>query len=63
MFDKTFSNGKIRYVTIVDLAEMIKLGIQTLIPLRKVHIALFSSGVRLKHAVGRVYFPLASGTG
>ena len=31
--------------------------------LRKVHIALFSSGVRLKHAVGRVYFPLASGTG
>ena len=34
----------------------------TLIPLRKVHIALFSSGVRLKHAAGRVYFPLASGT-
>ena len=28
MFDKTFSNGKMSYVTIVDLAEMIKLGIQ-----------------------------------
>ena len=34
----------------------------TLTPLRKVHIALFSSGVRLKHAKGKVYFPLASGT-
>ena len=29
VFDKNFSNGKIRYVTIVDLAEMIKLGIQS----------------------------------
>ena len=29
MFDKTFSNGKMSYVTIVDLAEMIKLGIQS----------------------------------
>ena len=29
VFDKTFSNGKISYVTIVDLAEMIKLGIQS----------------------------------
>ena len=28
VFDKTFSNGKMSYVTIVDLAEMIKLGIQ-----------------------------------
>ena len=28
VFDKTFSNEKISYVTIVDLAEMIKLGIQ-----------------------------------
>ena len=27
--DKTFSNGKMSYVTIVDLAEMIKLGIQS----------------------------------
>ena len=29
VFDKTFSNGKMSYVTIVDLAEMIKLGIQS----------------------------------
>ena len=29
VFDKNFSNGKISYVTIVDLAEMIKLGIQS----------------------------------
>ena len=29
MFDKNFSNGKMIYVTIVDLAEMIKLGIQS----------------------------------
>ena len=29
MFDKTFSNGKMSYVTIVYLAEMIKLGIQS----------------------------------
>ena len=28
MFDKNFSNGKMSYVTIVDLAEMIKLGIK-----------------------------------
>ena len=28
VFDKTFLNGKMSYVTIVDLAEMIKLGIQ-----------------------------------
>ena len=28
VFDKTFSNEKISYVTIVDLAEIIKLGIQ-----------------------------------
>ena len=28
MFDKTFSNGKMSYEKIVDLAEMIKLGIQ-----------------------------------
>ena len=27
-YDETFSNGKMRYVTIVDLVEMIKLGIQ-----------------------------------
>ena len=29
VFDKTFSNGKMRYVTIIDLAEMIKFGIQS----------------------------------
>ena len=29
VFDKTFSNGKMSYVTIVDLAKMIKLGIQS----------------------------------
>ena len=29
VFDKNFSNGKISYITIVDLAEMIKLGIQS----------------------------------
>ena len=29
VFDKNFSNGKMTYVTIVDLAEMIKLGIQS----------------------------------
>ena len=29
VFDKTFSNEKMSYVTIVDLAEMIKLGIQS----------------------------------
>ena len=29
MFDKTFSNEKMSYVTIVDHAEMIKLGIQS----------------------------------
>ena len=29
VFDKTFSNGKMSYVTIVYLAEMIKLGIQS----------------------------------
>ena len=28
-FDKTFSNGKMSHVTIVDLAKMIKLGIQS----------------------------------
>ena len=28
VFDKTFSNGKMIYITIVDLAKMIKLGIQ-----------------------------------
>ena len=29
VFDKSFSNGKMSYVTIVDLADMIKLGIQS----------------------------------
>ena len=29
MFDKNFSNEKMSYVTIVDLSEMIKLGIQS----------------------------------
>ena len=29
VFDKNFSNGKMSYVTIVDLDEMIKLGIQS----------------------------------
>ena len=31
VFDKNFSNGKMSYVTIVDLAEMIKLGIQSFV--------------------------------
>jgi len=29
VFDKNFLNGKMSYVTIVDLAEIIKLGIQS----------------------------------
>ena len=39
MFDKTFLNRKMSYVTIVDLAEMIKLGIQSFFHLRSFSVS------------------------
>ena len=39
MFDKTYSNEKMSYATIVDLAEMIKLGIQSFFHLRSFSVS------------------------